>query len=79
MTRYEPYDGEILSFSLYSNIRVTPDLFPGILVYLIPFLESMQINRSFWQVPYHSLSWCKTWLGPKVNITRAPQVPITSS
>lgn len=24
-------------------------------------------------VPYHSLSWCKTWLGPKVNITRAPQ------
>lgn len=23
--------------------------------------------------PYHSLSWCKTWLGPKVNITRAPQ------
>lgn len=26
------------------------------------------------QVPYHSLSWCKNWLGPKVNITRAPQV-----
>ncbi|KAE9460748.1 hypothetical protein C3L33_07369, partial [Rhododendron williamsianum] len=25
------------------------------------------------QVPYHSLSWCKNWLGPKVNITRAPQ------
>ncbi|KAE8650822.1 phospholipid--sterol O-acyltransferase [Cucumis sativus] len=25
-------------------------------------------------VPYHSLSWCKSWLGPKVNITRAPQV-----
>ncbi|XP_010264942.1 PREDICTED: phospholipid--sterol O-acyltransferase isoform X3 [Nelumbo nucifera] len=24
-------------------------------------------------VPYHSLSWCKTWLGSKVNITRAPQ------
>ncbi|GAB4830072.1 hypothetical protein Ancab_019713 [Ancistrocladus abbreviatus] len=24
-------------------------------------------------VPYHSLSWCKNWLGPKVNITRAPQ------
>uniref|UniRef100_A0A164Z3F9 Phospholipid--sterol O-acyltransferase n=1 Tax=Daucus carota subsp. sativus TaxID=79200 RepID=A0A164Z3F9_DAUCS len=24
-------------------------------------------------VPYNSLSWCKTWLGPKVNITRAPQ------
>ncbi|XP_073064787.1 phospholipid--sterol O-acyltransferase-like isoform X1 [Primulina eburnea] len=24
-------------------------------------------------VPYHSLSWCKSWLGPKVNITRAPQ------
>ncbi|KAK1289697.1 Phospholipid--sterol O-acyltransferase [Acorus calamus] len=24
-------------------------------------------------VPYHSLSWCKTWLGTKVNITRAPQ------
>ncbi|XP_057965162.1 phospholipid--sterol O-acyltransferase [Malania oleifera] len=23
-------------------------------------------------VPYHSLSWCKNWLGPKVNITRAP-------
>ncbi|PKA55671.1 Phospholipid--sterol O-acyltransferase [Apostasia shenzhenica] len=25
-------------------------------------------------VPYHSLSWCKTWLGDKVNITRAPQL-----
>ncbi|CAH9093776.1 unnamed protein product [Cuscuta europaea] len=25
-------------------------------------------------VPYHSLSWCKNWLGPKVNITRAPQL-----
>ncbi|XP_051118588.1 phospholipid--sterol O-acyltransferase-like isoform X2 [Andrographis paniculata] len=25
-------------------------------------------------VPYNSLSWCKTWLGSKVNITRAPQV-----
>lgn len=24
-------------------------------------------------VPYNSLSWCKTWLGPEVNITRAPQ------
>ncbi|CAA7391394.1 unnamed protein product [Spirodela intermedia] len=24
-------------------------------------------------VPYNSLSWCKTWLGTKVNITRAPQ------
>ncbi|XP_072968615.1 phospholipid--sterol O-acyltransferase [Typha angustifolia] len=24
-------------------------------------------------VAYNSLSWCKTWLGPKVNITRAPQ------
>lgn len=24
-------------------------------------------------VPYHSLSWCKSWLGSKVNITRAPQ------
>ncbi|KAK9087571.1 hypothetical protein Syun_029965 [Stephania yunnanensis] len=24
-------------------------------------------------VPYHSLSWCKTWLGSKVNITRTPQ------
>uniref|UniRef100_A0A1D1YKQ7 Phospholipid--sterol O-acyltransferase n=1 Tax=Anthurium amnicola TaxID=1678845 RepID=A0A1D1YKQ7_9ARAE len=24
-------------------------------------------------VPYDSLSWCKTWLGSKVNITRAPQ------
>ncbi|KAK5810923.1 hypothetical protein PVK06_026240 [Gossypium arboreum] len=24
-------------------------------------------------VPYHSLSWCKNWLGPRVNITRAPQ------
>lgn len=24
-------------------------------------------------VPYHSLSWCKTWLGPQVNITRTPQ------
>uniref|UniRef100_J3LIA1 Phospholipid--sterol O-acyltransferase n=1 Tax=Oryza brachyantha TaxID=4533 RepID=J3LIA1_ORYBR len=25
------------------------------------------------QVSYNSLSWCKNWLGPKVNITRAPQ------
>eukprot|EP00256_Glycine_max_P049552 XP_006604503.1 phospholipid--sterol O-acyltransferase isoform X2 [Glycine max] len=24
-------------------------------------------------VPYLSLSWCKNWLGPKVNITKAPQ------
>ncbi|KAH9287967.1 hypothetical protein KI387_032084, partial [Taxus chinensis] len=24
-------------------------------------------------VPYHSLSWCKTWLGPHVNLTRTPQ------
>ncbi|KAL3328601.1 hypothetical protein AABB24_035971 [Solanum stoloniferum] len=24
-------------------------------------------------VPYNSLSWCKNWLGPKVNITRTPQ------
>ncbi|XP_062148856.1 phospholipid--sterol O-acyltransferase isoform X2 [Alnus glutinosa] len=24
-------------------------------------------------VPYHSLSWCKNWLGSQVNITRAPQ------
>ncbi|KAJ7543177.1 hypothetical protein O6H91_09G028100 [Diphasiastrum complanatum] len=24
-------------------------------------------------VPYHSLSWCKTWLGSHVNITRIPQ------
>ncbi|XP_051141912.1 phospholipid--sterol O-acyltransferase isoform X1 [Andrographis paniculata] len=24
-------------------------------------------------VPYHSLSWCKNWLGSEVNITRAPQ------
>ncbi|CAL9779415.1 unnamed protein product [Musa acuminata subsp. burmannicoides] len=24
-------------------------------------------------VPYNSLAWCKTWLGSKVNITRAPQ------
>ncbi|XVE77959.1 hypothetical protein DITRI_Ditri13aG0106000 [Diplodiscus trichospermus] len=24
-------------------------------------------------VPYHSLSWCKNWLGSRVNITRAPQ------
>ncbi|CAO2824331.1 unnamed protein product [Amaranthus hypochondriacus] len=24
-------------------------------------------------VAYHSLSWCKNWLGPRVNITRAPQ------
>ncbi|XP_020274244.1 phospholipid--sterol O-acyltransferase [Asparagus officinalis] len=24
-------------------------------------------------VAYNSLSWCKTWLGSKVNITRAPQ------
>jgi hypothetical protein len=26
-----------------------------------------------WQVPYNSLSYCKTWLGPQVNITRTPQ------
>ncbi|XP_062220698.1 phospholipid--sterol O-acyltransferase isoform X2 [Phragmites australis] len=25
------------------------------------------------QVSYNSLSWCKNWLGPKLNITRAPQ------
>jgi hypothetical protein len=25
-------------------------------------------------VPYNSLSYCKTWLGPQVNITRTPQV-----
>ncbi|XP_051141914.1 phospholipid--sterol O-acyltransferase isoform X3 [Andrographis paniculata] len=25
-------------------------------------------------VPYHSLSWCKNWLGSEVNITRAPQI-----
>uniref|UniRef100_M8C502 Phospholipid:diacylglycerol acyltransferase n=1 Tax=Aegilops tauschii TaxID=37682 RepID=M8C502_AEGTA len=25
------------------------------------------------QVSYNSLSWCKQWLGPKVNITRTPQ------
>lgn len=24
-------------------------------------------------VPYNSLSYCKTWLGPRVNITRTPQ------
>ncbi|MED6111585.1 hypothetical protein PIB30_053558 [Stylosanthes scabra] len=24
-------------------------------------------------VPYNSLAWCKSWLGSKVNITRAPQ------
>ncbi|XP_062220699.1 phospholipid--sterol O-acyltransferase isoform X3 [Phragmites australis] len=24
-------------------------------------------------VSYNSLSWCKNWLGPKLNITRAPQ------
>uniref|UniRef100_K3YR00 Phospholipid--sterol O-acyltransferase n=1 Tax=Setaria italica TaxID=4555 RepID=K3YR00_SETIT len=24
-------------------------------------------------VSFNSLSWCKNWLGPKVNITRAPQ------
>ncbi|XVF81028.1 hypothetical protein PTKIN_Ptkin15bG0123500 [Pterospermum kingtungense] len=24
-------------------------------------------------VPYHSLSWCKNWLGSRVNVTRAPQ------
>ncbi|XP_024533140.1 phospholipid--sterol O-acyltransferase [Selaginella moellendorffii] len=24
-------------------------------------------------VPYNSLSWCKTWLGEQVNVTRAPQ------
>lgn len=28
----------------------------------------------FIQVPYNSLSFCKTWLGPHVNITRTPQV-----
>ena len=35
------------------------------------FVEYRQICL---QVPYHSLSWCKNWLGSKVNITRAPQV-----
>lgn len=30
-------------------------------------------------VPYNSLSWCKTWLGSKVNITRAPQSPHNGS
>ncbi|KAL2643136.1 hypothetical protein R1flu_010723 [Riccia fluitans] len=24
-------------------------------------------------VPYHSLSYCKNWLGPRLNITRTPQ------
>ncbi|KAG8370828.1 hypothetical protein BUALT_Bualt13G0024000 [Buddleja alternifolia] len=28
-------------------------------------------------VPYHSLSWCKNWLGSKVNITRAPQLLVS--
>jgi len=27
-------------------------------------------------VPYNSLSFCKTWLGPRVNITRTPQVSL---
>lgn len=30
-------------------------------------------------VPYHSLSWCKTWLGSSVNITRTPQRAYTAS
>ncbi|KAH7281700.1 hypothetical protein KP509_36G059000 [Ceratopteris richardii] len=30
-------------------------------------------------VPYHSLSWCKTWLGSAVNITRTPQRAYTAS
>ncbi|PWZ23353.1 hypothetical protein Zm00014a_008214 [Zea mays] len=33
-------------------------------------LEGSLLSR---QVSYNSLSWCKNWLGPKVNITRAPQ------
>lgn len=31
------------------------------------------------QVTYNSLSWCKTWMGSKVNITRAPQVLLASA
>jgi len=27
-------------------------------------------------VPYHSLSWCHTWMGDKVNITRLPQTEL---
>lgn len=30
-------------------------------------------------VPYHSLSWCKTWLGSSVNITRTPQRAYSAS
>lgn len=30
-------------------------------------------------VPYHSLSWCKNWLGASVNITRTPQRAYTAS
>lgn len=50
--------------------------------YQIKLFSSCQPKRVYsskwiavsWQVSYNSLSWCKNWLGPKVNITRAPQV-----
>ncbi|KAI4324589.1 hypothetical protein MLD38_030064 [Melastoma candidum] len=38
------------------------------------FVEGNPANASGDEtVPYHSLSWCKNWLGKHVNITRAPQ------
>lgn len=41
-------------------------------------IASCEIDIICLQVPYHSLSWCKNWLGSKVNITRAPQVFLAS-
>lgn len=50
------------------------------------FLSFHQVKKTFFnandlvihlQVSYHSLSWCKNWLGHRINITRAPQVPAT--
>lgn len=40
--------------------------------------DSFLLSEADSQVPYHSLSWCKNWLGPKVNITRTPQVFIST-
>lgn len=30
-------------------------------------------------VPYYSLSWCHTWMGSKVNVTRLPQTSLYSA
>lgn len=47
----------------------------SLLQYGMYILDLNLINGTCLQVPYNSLSWCKNWLGPRVNITRAPQVP----